>query len=461
MNLRADGHSLRPDTFLNIVFDFGFVFVGVIVGVLWVDSGLPVDLRVVVIYASILALMMLAINGWLGFYQHIHDRTVEDTRARAVLSLHLSIPMAYVIFVLLPMADANRVFFELSGMAALFGMLTNRAMRSHRRTKAKVILRILVFGAGNAAREVADSLHQEDPTIVVVGYYPGPNETEVTVPAELLLTRDMSLLDTAKTLRADEIVVAVKERRGGSMPLRELLDCRLSGMLVMDLSSHFERMLGQIRLDALKAGWLIFGDGFRQGPVRTFVKRVFDVVAASILIVVTTPLMLLAALLIVLEDGWPILYFQERVGLNGRLFKVVKFRSMRRDAEADGKPRWAAAKDDRVTRVGRFIRKVRIDELPQLFSVLIGDMSLVGPRPERAFFVDKLTKDIPFYAVRHSVKPGVTGWAQVRYAYGASVDDAAQKLQYDLYYVKHHSLLLDMVVLFETVSVVVSGKGAQ
>jgi exopolysaccharide biosynthesis polyprenyl glycosylphosphotransferase len=187
----------------------------------------------------------------------------------------------------------------------------------------------------------------------------------------------------------------------------------------------------------------------------------FDIVAASILLVVTAPLMLITAVLIVLEDGWPILYVQERVGLHGRLFKVIKFRSMRRDAEADGKPRWAAANDDRTTRIGRIIRKVRIDELPQLFSVLVGDMSLVGPRPERAYFVDKLTKDIPFYAVRHSVKPGVTGWAQVRYAYGASVDDAAQKLQYDLYYVKHHSLLLDLVVLFETVSVVVSGKGAQ
>ena len=461
MNLRADGHSLRPDTFLNVVFDFGFVFVGVIVGVLWVENGLPVDGRVVVIYALILALMMLAINGWLGFYQHIHDRTVEDTRARAVLSMHLSIPAAYVIFILLPMAEANRAFFELSGMAALFGMLANRAMRSHRRSKAKVIHRILVFGAGGSAKEVADSLHKEDPTIVVVGYYPGPNETEVAVSSELLLTRDMSLLDTAKALQVDEIVVAVKERRGGSMPLRELLDCRLSGVLVMDMASHFERMLGQIRLDALKAGWLIFGDSFRQGPVRTAVKRMFDIVAASILLVVTAPLMLITAVLIVLEDGWPILYVQERVGLHGRLFKVIKFRSMRRDAEADGKPRWAAANDDRTTRIGRIIRKVRIDELPQLFSVLVGDMSLVGPRPERAYFVVKLTKDIPFYAVRHSVKPGVTGWAQVRYAYGASVDDAAQKLQYDLYYVKHHSLLLDLVVLFETVSVVVSGKGAQ
>ena len=171
--------------------------------------------------------------------------------------------------------------------------------------------------------------------------------------------------------------------------------------------------------------------------------------------------MLLTIILIAIESGFPIFYRQERVGMNGRLFNVIKFRSMRTDAEKDGKPRWATGNDSRVTRVGRFIRKTRIDELPQLVNVLKGDMSMVGPRPERPFFVDQLTREIPFYAVRHSVKPGVTGWAQVRYHYGASVEDSAEKLQYDLYYVKNHTLFLDLVVLFETVGVVLTGKGAQ
>lgn len=244
------------------------------------------------------------------------------------------------------------------------------------------------------------------------------------------------------------------------MPLRELLDCKLQGIKVVDLASHFEQTLGQIRLDSLYAGWLIFGDGFRQGSIRSGVKRLFDIVCASILILISLPIMAIAAVFIVLEDGFPLIYRQERVGLNGRLFNVIKFRSMRRDAEKDGKPVWARAKDNRVTRVGQIIRKLRIDELPQLFSVLKGDMSLVGPRPERPFFVDQLTKEIPFYAVRHSVKPGVTGWAQVRYHYGATVEDSAEKLQYDLYYVKNHSLFLDLVILFETVGVVLTGKGA-
>ena len=170
--------------------------------------------------------------------------------------------------------------------------------------------------------------------------------------------------------------------------------------------------------------------------------------------------MLITGLLIIAENGFPIFYRQERVGLNGRLFNVIKFRSMRIDAEKDGKPIWAKADDDRTTKVGKIIRKLRIDELPQLFSVLKGDMSLVGPRPERPFFVDQLTKEIPFYAVRHSVKPGVTGWAQVRYHYGATVEDSAEKLQYDLYYVKNHTLFLDLVILFETIGVVLTGKGA-
>ncbi len=230
---------------------------------------------------------------------------------------------------------------------------------------------------------------------------------------------------------------------------------------MVDIATHFEKTLGQIRRDSVSAGWLIFGDGFRQGILRTVLKRVFDVVCATLLILLALPVMLVTAILIRLESGGPVLYLQERVGLNGRLFNVVKFRSMRTDAEEDGKPRWASAADDRVTRVGRVIRKLRIDELPQLFSVLAGDMSLVGPRPERPYFVDKLTQELPYYAVRLSVKPGVTGWAQVRYHYGASVEDAAEKLQYDLYYVKNNSLLLDLVVLFETVGVVLTAKGAQ
>ncbi len=454
------GHSVRLNTLIQLVLDFGFVFVGVLTAALWFHHDLPVNLVFVCQFALILAVIMLLINGWLGLYQRIHYRTITDTRARAVLSLHLSVPVAYLAFILLPDVSGNREFMEISGMAAVFGMLTNRVSAAHRRAHAIVKHRVLIIGVGREALSVATSLHESDPTVEVSGFYPASGDEEVHVPASQVLSRSMSLTDTASALRADEIIVAVKERRGGVLPLRELLDCRISGIRVMGLAMHFERMLGQIRLDSLKAGWLIFGDGFDQGFMRTFIKRVFDCVTALILLIILAPVMLLTGLLIYLEDGHSPFYRQQRVGLNGRLFDVIKFRSMRMDAEKDGNPRWASLNDDRVTRIGKFIRKVRIDELPQLYCVLKGDMSMVGPRPERPFFVDKLTREIPFYAVRHSVKPGVTGWAQVRYHYGASVDDAVHKLQYDLYYVKNHTLLLDLVVLFETVSVVLGQKGA-
>lgn len=458
--IRIFNHWIRWRTCMQVLFDLSFVTVVVVIAATWIGNGLPVRLDMVFIYALILGLTMLLLNAWLGFYQRIHNRTVQETRARAVLSLYLAVPIAYGIFAMLPLAELSRDFLQLSAMAAVFGMLTNRVSTAHS-SSSVTAHRVLVFGTGAKALSVKRTLAKSDPNIEIVGFYPSPNEEEAKIPAEQILPRTQSLTDTALNLKVREIVVAVTERRGGAMPLRELLDCKLYGIRVLDLASHFEQTLGQIRLDALYAGWLIFGDGFRQGVWRTFIKHVFDIACSTILLTLALPVMTITALAIVVESGFPILYRQERVGLNGRIFKVIKFRSMRTDAEKDGKPRWATAKDDRVTRVGRVIRKLRIDELPQLFSVLTGDMSLVGPRPERPFFVDKLTKEIPFYAVRHSVKPGVTGWAQVRHHYGASVEDSAEKLQYDLYYVKNHTLFLDLVILFETVGVVLTGKGAQ
>jgi len=458
--IKVFNHWFRWRTLAQMIFDLSFVIVGMLIVSMWVGSGLPINHKQIIVFAVILGITMLVINAWLGFYQRIHGRTITESRARAVLSLYLAVPVAYGIFALLPLTDINREFVQLSAMSAVFGMLVNRVSASHTEASSLMTRRILVFGTGSQALAVKQALNKSDPSTEIVGYFPSPNDESAIVPEHLILSRSKTLTDTAKTLKVDEIVVALTERRGGSMPLRELLDCKLHGIRVLDLASHFEQTLGQIRLDSLYAGWLIFGDGFQQGTLRTIVKRLSDIIFATILIILAMPIMLITALLIIAENGFPVFYRQERVGLNGRLFNVIKFRSMRNDAEKDGKPIWAKAKDDRVTKVGGIIRKLRIDELPQLFSVLKGDMSLVGPRPERPFFVDQLTKEIPFYAVRHSVKPGVTGWAQVRYHYGATVEDSAEKLQYDLYYVKNHSLFLDIVVLFETIGVVLTGKGA-
>jgi sugar transferase (PEP-CTERM system associated) len=229
----------------------------------------------------------------------------------------------------------------------------------------------------------------------------------------------------------------------------------------VDLPTFFERETGYVQLNSLSASWMIFSEGFSRTGFQKVLKRIFDISASVAMLIATLPVMLAAALAIWHETGRPILYRQKRVGESGRIFEILKFRSMRVGAEHDGVPRWAKKDDDRVTRVGRFLRITRIDELPQLINVLRGDMSFVGPRPERPPFVSELSRKVPFYASRHSVKPGITGWAQIRYPYGASVDDAVQKLQFDLYYVKNHSLFLDLVILLQTTQVVLFGQGAR
>ena len=346
-------------------------------------------------------------------------------------------------------------------MAGVAALILRRAYLAHSSAAAAGQARILIYGAGPAALVVGNTLKSADPNAHIVGYVAGPNERDTAVAPREILRLEGTLPDMARRMGVDEIVVALTERRAGSMPLRQLLDCKVSGIKVYDLNTHFEKTLGQIRVDYLNASWLIFGDGFNQDAWRTGVKRVFDIVCATVLCLISAPIVLVAAALIKFESRGPMLYRQLRVGQNGRNFSIAKLRSMRVDAEKDGKPRWASANDVRVTRVGHIIRRLRIDELPQLFNVLRGDMSLVGPRPERPFFVEQLTQEIPFYALRHSVKPGVTGWAQVRYPYGATVEDSLEKLQFDLYYVKNHTLFLDLVVMLETVAVVLTGKGAR
>lgn len=459
--VKVFGHWIHWKTIFQVALDLVFPVACVLLAVSWLGQSGRENFEIIVTYAFIFALAMIVFNAGLGLYHRAHSRTVAQTRARAVLSLYLSVPLAYGVFAVLSIADVNRELLLLSGLAALFGTLAHRVYTMHSQSGTLMVRRVLIFGAGPEAEYVGKVLKRSDPDIQIVGFYPRLTETVGDIPSQLLLPREQSLSDTAYALKVDEIIIAVQERRGGVLPLRELLDCKLSGIQVLGLANYFERALGQIRLDSLRVGWLIFGGGFRQGWGRTVVKRLFDTVVASVLLCLALPVMVVTAFLIVMEDGFPIFYRQERVGLNGRLFNVIKFRSMRKDAEGDGKPRWATANDDRTTRVGRIIRKLRIDELPQLYSVLVGDMSLVGPRPERPFFVDQLTREIPFYAVRHSVKPGVTGWAQVSYHYGASVDDSIQKLQFDLYYVKNHTLFLDIVIVFETIGVVLTGRGAQ
>lgn len=459
--IRIFNHYLHRRTLMQVMFDLGLILV-VVLGVSLGPMGAAGQgVALPLLAGLLLAACVFVINTATGFYEYAHNRTLIQSLARATVGVVVGLPLAWLIFGVLPLEAPGRELMQLAAMGVVGGVFVQRVVFAHSKAQSLIRSRILIYGAGPSAQLVAQTLTQADPHAEVVGFVVGPNETQVVVSSHEILKANRPLSDLARDLRVDEIVVALSERRGGSMPLRELLDCKLSGVRVLDTSTHFEKSLAQIRIDHVHAGALIFGEGFNQGWLRTSVKRVFDVVCALILLVVGAPVMLLTALAIKLESRGPVFYRQERTGFNGRPFEVVKFRSMRCDAEGDGKPRWAKANDDRVTRVGRVIRKLRIDEMPQLFNVLRGEMSLVGPRPERPYFVEQLTQQVPFYAVRHSMKPGVTGWAQVRYHYGESVEDAKRKLEYDLYYVKNHSLFLDLVIILETIAVVLTARGSR
>jgi sugar transferase (PEP-CTERM system associated) len=320
--------------------------------------------------------------------------------------------------------------------------------------------RVLVVGTGHIAQLIARQIGgQQDFAYRLVGFVDDDEGIEVVRHHEVLgKAADLGAIIAEHQI--DRIIVGLSDRRG-RLPIHELLQAKLSGVRVEDATTTYERLTGKILIDDLKPSWLIFSDGFNASRITRVVKRMLDLSLSMLGFVLAAPLMALTALAIRLDSPGPVFYDQERVGENGRVFTVYKFRSMRTDAERAGQPVWARDKDERVTRVGRFIRATRLDELPQLWNVMRGEMSFVGPRPERPFFVEQLARDIPFYVQRHSVKPGITGWAQVKYQYGSSVEDAMEKLRYDLYYIKHMSIFFDLTIVLDTVKVILFGKGAK
>ena len=400
--------------------------------------------------AILFSAIAVFVGAAFGLYRNADNAAFAVQIGRAVLVVLVSAGAASLLFGFMQGgSDAKAVI----GYIVLYSLASVVVMRQIMLTarRAGVGRRpVLIIGSRDEAREVEATLNRGLPKFTVAAFYD---------PASRAFS-ETELCDVVQRLGVREVIVAVRDQRGGAVPMAQLLACRISGISVVDLAGFHEREHGQVPVHSLKSSWLVYGKGFAQDPVRTAVKRVFDVVCALGLIVLAAPVMILAALAIAVASGRPVFYRQERVGRGGRPIMCIKFRSMGTDAEKDGVARWASKSDPRVTGVGRFLRQTRIDELPQLLNVLRGEMSLVGPRPERPAFVKELSSAIPFYDVRHSVKPGITGWAQVRYSYGASVEDATRKLQYDLYYVKNHSLFLDIVVLVETVRVVLFGEGA-
>lgn len=365
-------------------------------------------------------------------------------------------------FYVLPYVSLGRDVIVMSAAVALLALGASRYLFTHIVDDDAFKRRVLVYGCGMRAASIANLRRRSDRRgFSVAGFVP-PDGEECSIPAEQLIKSSGQLQRTCEELNVDEVVVAMDDRRR-AFPLLELLECRLAGTEVTELLTFLERETGRVRIDALNPSWMIFGDGFRRDSLRLFSSRMLDLVASLLILLVSLPVMMITALAIKLEDGWrsPMLYRQARVGLGGRPFDVLKFRSMRTDAERDGNAQWAQTKDPRVTRVGTIIRKIRVDELPQILNVLRGQMSFVGPRPERPQFVAQLAQNIPYYAQRHCVKPGITGWAQLCYPYGSSEQDALEKLQYDLYYIKNNTLLFDLAILVQTAEVVFMGRGAR
>ena len=328
--------------------------------------------------------------------------------------------------------------------------------------------RVLVLGNGAQAARIAKLVETgENEHFVPISFVGVSSErssrrsdtVDRSVSEERPPLTDDTLTEMVYRLGASEIVVAADDRRG--IPVRQLLHSKLAGIKITDFLDFWERETRTVDLEALKPSWLFYSDGFRCGPLDEFLKRAFDIGASLGLLLLTLPLLAVTACLIKLESPGPIFYHQDRVGLRGRVFTILKFRSMRVDAETDGRPRWASERDPRVTRIGAIIRKLRVDEIAQIFNVLRGDMSFVGPRPERPFFVAELSQSIPYYSERHWVRPGITGWAQVNYPYGASTEDAWIKLTYDLYYVKNRSIFLDIMILLQTARVIFWNYGAR
>lgn len=415
--------------------------------------------------ALVFSLMNLLVMIAIGVHQSRLEEGMSGMMLRTILALIFSLPLSGIAYLIASdwlwylgtagvLTTSSVIGFFLLGIVrTLFFAIAGKDAFKRK---------VLVLGAGVRARQLLEDLQTpfNRKGFSFAGYVPLPDEP-VEIAPNLLVDPGASLHRYVLSHPVSEIVVAVDDRRKG-LPMEDLLECKMEGIRIVDGATFYERESRKVALEMITRGWLVFTDGFTVSSVSGFGKRAIDLLAAGVLLLASFPLMLLTIIAIKLEDGWraPVLYSQERVGLNGRQFKVHKFRSMRTDAEKNGAV-WASKNDNRVTRVGAFIRKVRIDELPQIFNVLNGTMAFVGPRPERPVFVEKLADSIPFYNERHRVKPGITGWAQLCFAYADNEEDSREKLRYDLYYIKNQSLLLDLLVIIQTVEVVLFKKGSR
>lgn len=386
-----------------------------------------------------------------------------ELATRLIQSIGITSIVLAIIYFLWEEAMIGRWIFFGSIIFVIFFLLSWRFLYAYAVKKKLFTERTLILGDGELAEDLLKEIRSRRDISydvkLVIGQENGDYSQKQLQGIPIRYGFD-KLCDLAAAEQVSSIIVALDQKRG-IMPYKELLNCKVRGFSIIDGESFYERIAGKVLVEKINPSWLIFSEGFVKSPVAKFVKRVVGFVLSLIMLILLSPLILIVAIAIKLESKGPVLFRQERVGEDGEIFNVYKFRSMKEDAEKESGPVWAEEDDPRITKVGKIIRKLRIDELPQLWNVLKGDMSFVGPRPERPYFVEKLKTKIPYYNQRFAVKPGVTGWAQVKYAYGATEEDALEKLKYDLYYIKNMSLVMDLIVIFHTVKIVLLGRGSR
>jgi sugar transferase (PEP-CTERM system associated) len=395
-----------------------------------------------------------------GVYGSEALSSVRFSIARLLVAISLGVIFLSIIAFILPGSTLWRSISLYAMVISFAGAFVLRTLISKFLGRNSFKRRLLIMGAGQKASRISKIADEQGAGFVIVGHL-DMNDCESVIPTAINRYHIDNLCDHVTRLNASEVIVALEERRN-ALPLSDLVRLRTTGVHVNEVSTFIERETGRIDLRSVNPSWLIYSDGFSSGRrLSTFAKRVFDIFASCLLLIVALPLIILGALAVKIDSKGPALYRQRRVGLYGGEFEIVKLRSMRTDAEAAGKAVWAAENDPRITRIGKFLRLTRIDELPQIWSVLKGDMSFVGPRPERPEFVADLEEKLVYYAERHMVKPGITGWAQIKYPYGASLQDSRAKLEYDLYYAKNYTPFLDVLILLQTIRVVLWPEGAR
>ncbi|WP_423604655.1 TIGR03013 family XrtA/PEP-CTERM system glycosyltransferase [Sphingomonas sp. MS122] len=461
--IRLFKHYIPNAVLLLALFDVALLLAAAEFG--WIYRAHQIGMKVEPIHTRILQMTSFAVSLEIammavGVYGADSLQSIRVAAARLLVAVSLGTIFLSVIFFLVPALTFWRSNLLYAMLAALVLLFVLRLLLGKTLGSQVFKRRVVVLGAGARAERLKALSKKPGAGFVVVGYV-AMSEPNRTIPEAIARDAIYNLADHVVLLNASEVVLALEERRN-ALPLKDLLRIKTTGVHVNEISTFLERETGRVDLQSVNPSWLIFSDGFSSGRMlSSMFKRLFDIVASVILLALTLPLILLGALAVKLESKGPAFYRQRRVGLYGQGFDIIKLRSMRQDAEVAGKAVWAEKDDPRITRVGRFIRKVRIDELPQCWSVLKGEMSFVGPRPERPQFVEDLEQQIPYYAERHMVKPGITGWAQINYPYGASIEDSRHKLEYDLYYAKNYSPFLDVLILLQTLRVVLFPDGAR